>query len=187
MTALGEIAEWLDIDIENIKTYTYLPRKYNKNTDLSFENSRKPEAHKITNLTFKANIHHCDDTKGSEPKSIISPTDADCERYFQYEKVKYKTGRVGCEIYIPNEGGIIKDTIEILNLNATNLCKDRLNAFREGTTTGQQHFDAGYDALTVEEIILNDIYKKKEDNKDGKLKFDAFCFVKASIIRSYFE
>jgi uncharacterized protein (TIGR02646 family) len=179
---LGEIADWFDVEIDNIKRDNPWLKNYDENTDLVFENNRKPDNYKINKLIFRGSIHHCDDTKlGDTEKEIIDPTQEDCEKYFTYEEVKYKSGKLGCGIYNPIDDGIVKDTIDILKLNAPNLCEKRLKAFQTGYEDADLYGNAGFNIEQIEEIIENDIYKKKEG------KFDEFCFVRASVIRSFFS
>jgi hypothetical protein len=84
LKTLNDIADYLNVTIEHLKKNSRVLRKVNETADLDAINNQKPEGHKIT-ISYKANIHHCDDTKFDRTDAIVNPiTEVNCEQYFRY-------------------------------------------------------------------------------------------------------
>ena len=183
---LQEIADALGVTIENLKENNRGFRKFDALTNLEEVNYQKPVGYEIKKLFYKANIHHCDDTKWANIEPIVNPTtEIDCERYFGYNKSTNRQNIPICEIVSKNQvDSRVEKTIEILNLNATNLCTQRVEAYEAGEKLVDAILlnqpDLIQSAEDVEDIIRSDIYQKTDD------KLDPFCFVTASVVWNSF-
>jgi hypothetical protein len=190
LKTLKSIADYLDITIDNLKENNRVLRKTNPNDDLDVLNNQKPAGYKIIELAFEANIHHCDDTKFDNIEDIVNPTiEADCEHYFRYTQSVSSKNEPICEINNKNVlDSRVNNTIKILNLNATNLCKERVlpyetaqNFVADLTLILESNLDmSNEDIRHLIENTLEDIYAKTED------KLEPFCFVTASVVWNSF-
>ena len=184
---LQDIVDYLEITIENLKENNKGFKKMMVSTDLEIVNSQKPAGHEIKALIYKANIHHCDDTKFDDESVIINPTEnADCENYFGYDKglntKNEPISKVFCKTIAHQQ--VVENTIDILNLNATNLCLKRVEAYEAGVLfvnllLEQPELVESIEA--IETLIQEDIYQINDD------KLEPFCFVIASVVRSSFS
>jgi hypothetical protein len=182
LKTLQDIADYLAVTIENLQKNNRPLKKLNAKRDLELENSKKTSEHIIKKIDYEANIHHCDDTKARSSEIIINPVKEDCERGFTYKEGKNSKREPICEI-IPKKITEYEweNTIRILNLNADNLCKERVSAYK----AGQNYVDLllnsiDIDIEAIEAILKNDVYATTDN------KLEPFCFVTASIIRDSF-
>lgn len=184
LKTLKSIADYLDITVENLKKNNSVLRKINENDDLEDVNRQKPIGYKIINLDYEADIHHCDDTKFDSIEPIINPvTEPDCEDYFRYTKTVNNKNEPICLIKNKITSSIqIENTIKILNLNATNLCTDRVSAYEVGERYVNDLIENNLiqSKEDVNSYIENEVYAKTDD------KLDPFCFVTASVVWNSF-
>ena len=99
LKTLNDIADYFNITIEHLKKNSRILRKIDGNDDLDIINNRKPEGHKIV-ISYKDNIHHCDDTKFNRTEDIVNPTtEENCERFFRYTQSMSHKNEPICEIH----------------------------------------------------------------------------------------
>ena len=116
-------------------------------------------------------IRHCENKKeNTEPKnSIISPLDADCTRYFEYN--------ADGKIKMPNTTDTIATNVldEVLNLNAANLCQMRQDAYDKAISVKQRLVMELENGAIADDELIDEI--ESYDDADSNNKRTAFCFV----------
>ena len=185
LKTLKSIADYLDVEeVNKLKKVNKVLTKVNENDDLNVINEQKPPGYKIITLNYEAKIHHCDDTKFDSDKNIVNPTtEPDCVNYFRYKKTVNTKNEPICEITNKIIGDIkIDNTIDVLKLNATNLCTDRVSAYEAGERYVNDLIENNLinSEEDVKDYIENEVYAKTDD------KLDPFCFVTASVVWNSF-
>lgn len=180
---IQEIADYLDIEIEEFKKLNPALKRLNPEDSLKNFNSSKPPKGQKTQLFYSVNIHHCNTFKLSNETPIINPTeDVNCELRFRYEREILKNGDPICKILPAESNSLAADTISVLNLNASNLASKRLVAFEKGERLIDDYcimLEDEHNNISLNDV-LNDVYQATDE------RLDPFCFVTASVLRDFF-
>jgi uncharacterized protein (TIGR02646 family) len=129
------------------------------------------------------NPPHCDTSKSDKIDEIVNPSVHEgCEYWFIYSQEE-NTTKIKVEPLKNIHSGLVKKTIDVLELNVNTLTSDRFRylAFTKGNNKvielQNETFESDEDKEAfIKDYIENEVYARTD------YKLDPFCFVTASVV-----